>query len=134
MPKIVVSILVGIALDEGRIGSLDDLAEHYLPALSGTVRSRVSIRILLRMSSGILWRRTEDTNLNVRDILLRKMTIAASLKRFDQLSFEAGRKFNYNNANKSVLGLVVSCVFGAPLADVLSKRIWRSIEAERDTY
>jgi hypothetical protein len=38
------------------------------------------------------------------------MPIAASLKRFDQMSFEAGRKFNYNNANKSVLGLVVSCV------------------------
>ena len=37
MPKIVVSILAGIALDEGRIGSLDDLAEHYLQALSGTV-------------------------------------------------------------------------------------------------
>lgn len=134
MPKIVVSILVGIALDEGRIDSLDDLAEHYLPALSGTVWSRVSIRNLLRMSSGIAWRRTEDTDLDVRDILLRKMTIAASLKRFDQLSFEAGRKFKYNNANKSVLGLVVSCVFGAPLVDVLSKRIWRSIGAERDAY
>ncbi|MED6310525.1 MAG: hypothetical protein VX624_11565 [Pseudomonadota bacterium] len=66
------------------------------------------------------------------DILVRKMAIVARLKRFDQLSFEAGRKSNYNNANKSVLCLVVSCVFGTPLADVLSKRIWRSIEAERD--
>ncbi len=70
----------------------------------------------------------------MRDILVRKMAIVVSLKRFDQLSFEAGQKFNYNNANKSVLGLVVSCVFGAPLADVLSNRIWRSIEAERDAY
>ena len=134
MTKSVVAILVGIALDEGRNGSLDDLAKHYLPALKGTVWSRVSIRNLLRMSSGIAWRRTEDTNLHVRDILVRKMAIVARLKRFDQLSFEAGRKLNYNNANKSVLGLVVSRVFGAPLADVLSKRIWRSIEAERDAY
>ncbi|MEC7398301.1 MAG: hypothetical protein VX639_14270, partial [Pseudomonadota bacterium] len=58
----------------------------------------------------IAWRRTEDTNLHKRDILLRKMPITASLKRFDQMSFEAGRKFNSNNANKSVLGLNVSCV------------------------
>ena len=62
------------------------------------------------------------------------MPIAASLKRFDRLSFEAGRKFNYNNANTSVLGLVVARVFGAPLADVLSKRIWRPMGAERDAY
>ncbi len=66
------------------------------------------------------------------NILVRKMAIVARLNRFDQLCFEAGRKSNYINANKSVLGLVVSCDFGAPLADVLSKRIWRSIEAERD--
>ena len=134
MTKSVVAILVGIALDEGRIGSLDDLAEQYLPALSGTVWGRVSIRNLLRMSSGIAWRRTEDTNLHERDILVRKMPIAASLKRFDRLNFEAGRKFNYNNANTSVLGLVVARVFGAPLADVLSKRIWRPMGAERDAY
>lgn len=70
----------------------------------------------------------------MRDILVRKLAIAASLKRFVQKSFEAGRKFNYINANKSVLGLIVSCVFGASLADVLSKRIWRSIEADCDAY
>ena len=53
MTKSVVAILVGIALDEGRNGSFDDLAKHYLPALKGTVWSRVSIRNLLRMSSGV---------------------------------------------------------------------------------
>ncbi len=53
MTKSVVALLVGIALDEGRNGSLDDLAKHYLPALKGTVWSRVSIRNLLRLSSGV---------------------------------------------------------------------------------
>ena len=53
MTKSVVAILVGIALDEGRNGSLDDLAKNYLLALKGTVWSRVSIRNLLRMSSGV---------------------------------------------------------------------------------
>ena len=53
MTKSVVAILVGIALDEGRIGSLDDLTEQYLPALSGTVWGRVTILNLLRMSSGV---------------------------------------------------------------------------------
>ena len=134
MTKSVVAILVGIALDEGRNGSLDDLTEQYLPALSGTVWGRVSIRNLLRMSSGVAQRRTEDTNLHICDILVRKMAIVARLKRFDQLSFEAVRKFNYNNTNTSVLGLNVSRVFGAPLADILSKQIWRSMGAERDPY
>ena len=53
MTKSVVAILVGIALDEERNGSFDDLAKDYLPALKGTVWSRVSIRNLLRLSSGV---------------------------------------------------------------------------------
>ena len=53
MTNSVVAILVGIALDEGRNGSLDDLAKHYLPALKGSVWSRVSIRKLLQISSGV---------------------------------------------------------------------------------
>ena len=52
MAKTVTAMLVGIAIAEGRIRSVDDLAAVYVPALSGTEYGRTSLRHLLQMSSG----------------------------------------------------------------------------------
>lgn len=53
MAKTVTSMLVGIAIDEGRIKSVDDLAEAYVPELRGTEYGRTPLRHLLTMSSGV---------------------------------------------------------------------------------
>jgi len=55
MAKTVTALLVGIALREGAIHSLDDPASTYAPSLSGTAFGDVSLRTLLRMSSGARW-------------------------------------------------------------------------------
>src|SRR5213594_4017822 len=53
MAKTVTSMLVGIAIAEGRIRSVDDMAAVYVPALAGTEYGRTSLRHLLQMSSGV---------------------------------------------------------------------------------
>jgi CubicO group peptidase (beta-lactamase class C family) len=53
MAKTVTAMLIGIAIDEGRIRSVDDLAAAYVPALAGTEYGRTSLRHLLQMSSGV---------------------------------------------------------------------------------
>ena len=53
MAKTVTAMLVGIAIDEGRIRSVDDPASAYVPALAGTEYGRTSLRHLLQMSSGV---------------------------------------------------------------------------------
>jgi beta-lactamase family protein len=53
MAKTVVAMLVGVAVQEGKIGSIDDLAEKYVPALHGTPYGMTSLRHLLTMSSGM---------------------------------------------------------------------------------
>ena len=53
MAKTVTAMLVGIAIAEGRIRSVDDLASAYVPALAGTEYGRTSLRDLLQMSSGV---------------------------------------------------------------------------------
>src|SRR2546426_914112 len=53
MGKPVPAMLVGIAIDEGRIRSVDDRAEAYVPALAGAEYGRTSLRHLLQMSSGV---------------------------------------------------------------------------------
>ena len=53
MAKSVTSLLVGVALAEGKIASVDDLARRYVPALEGHPHGETSIRHLLQMSSGV---------------------------------------------------------------------------------
>src|SRR5262245_35930833 len=53
MAKTVTAMLIGIAIDEGRIRSVDDLAGAYVPALAGTEYGGTSLRHLLQMSSGV---------------------------------------------------------------------------------
>ena len=56
MAKTIVSMLIGIAIDEGRIHSVDDLAETYVPELAGTAFGQTSLRALLHMASGVGFR------------------------------------------------------------------------------
>jgi CubicO group peptidase (beta-lactamase class C family) len=58
MAKTVLGMLVGIAVSEGKIKSIDDLALQYVPALKGHPYGETSIRHLLTMSSGMEWRET----------------------------------------------------------------------------
>jgi hypothetical protein len=60
MAKTVVAMLVGIALAEGSIGSVDDLAKQYVPALQGHPYGETSLRHLLTMSSGVAFREEYD--------------------------------------------------------------------------
>ena len=53
MAKTVTAMLIGIAIAEGRIRSVDDVAAAYVPALAGTEYGRTSLRHLLQMSSGV---------------------------------------------------------------------------------
>src|SRR6185295_18007619 len=53
MAKTITALLIGIAVKEGAIRSIDDLAKIYLPDLKGTEYGRTPIKALLQMSSGV---------------------------------------------------------------------------------
>jgi CubicO group peptidase (beta-lactamase class C family) len=60
--KSITATLVGAALRDGAIGSLDDRCEQYLPWLRGSAYEGVTIRNLLRMCSGVAWREDDDAD------------------------------------------------------------------------
>ena len=137
MAKTVTSMLIGIAIAEGRIRSVDDLAASYVPGLSDTEYGRTSLRHLLQMSSGV--RFVEDYS--GRDDVAR---LAADTFRqvgaggveavtpFNQRIVAAGTKFSYASVETQVLGLVLRNAVGRPVAEYLSEKIWKPIGAEAD--
>lgn len=135
MAKTVLAMLVGIALHEKKIASLDDLASQYVPALKGYPYGETSIRHLLTMSSGISFTedysgRDDGTRL-VRNTI-RQMTNggADAVLEFNRREAPAGTRFKYISSDSQVLGLVLIAAVKQPLAEYLSDKIWRPMGAE----
>ncbi len=137
MAKTVTSMLVGIAIAEGRIRSVDDPAAAYVPALAETEYGRTSLRHLLQMSSGVRFVETysgrDDVSRLAADTF-RQLGPGGveAVTPFNDRAVPAGTKFSYASVETQVLGLVLRNAIGRPVADYLSEKIWRPMGAEAD--
>lgn len=138
--KSVTSTLIGAALQEGRISSLDDKVTKYVRQLQGSAYEQNTIRDLLRMSSGVRW--NEDYSNNPDSDIGRLMHAVNSgspgavmeLMRTRPRAAQPGSVFNYSTGESYVLGAVVASVTGMSLSDYLSQKIWAPLGMEADGY
>jgi len=139
MAKSVTALLMGIAIAEGHIKSVDDLAKEYVPELVGHPYGETSIRHLLQMSSGVKF--SEDyTGSDDSAILYRGSAgnlgpggVSTVMPfRNNERIYEPGKKFKYASSETQVLGLVLRQAIGKSLADYLSEKIWQPMGAESD--
>jgi CubicO group peptidase (beta-lactamase class C family) len=138
MAKTIVGLLIGIAVNEGKIRSIDDLAESYVPGLEGAAYGQTPIKALLQMRSGVFFR--EDYADTKGDIYtLAHLTLGqdrggslAAVKRFNWRRAAPGEYFSYSSADTVVLGLVLAAATGRTLSDYASEKLWRPLGAEAD--
>ena len=137
--KSVLSLLYGVALEEGAIRGLDDDVVSYLPGLKGSAYEGVSIRQILQMSSGVEWNEEEADRASD---LLQTARIAQEGGIEGVLAYmatlprkaEPGTVFNYNTGETLIAGAVLRAASGKPLAQYLSEKIWQPAGMERDAY
>ena len=137
MAKTVVAMLVGIALEEGSINSVDDTADRYVPQLAAKEYGKTPLRHLLSMSSGVAFSETYNGSDDVAMLARLSMGFAspggaATVKPFNRRERDAGEKFHYSSAETQVLGLVLRSATGKPIAEYLSEKIWKPMGAEAD--
>lgn len=127
--KSVISALVGIAIGEGKIKSIDDPILTYLPELKGQGMDSITVRNLLTMGSGIRYRLAffpwDEFVLagyypNLRQLLLSDLVVVEP----------PGQSFHYNNFNTELLGVILERTTGAPPGHYLQEKIWKPIGAE----
>jgi len=138
MAKSVLSTLVGIALAEGRISSIDDPVKKYAPQFADTAYADVPLRDLLTMSSGIAWNDdtkdpNSDTSKLLRAVYFQGDRAGAFVGRSPRRA-PAGTVFNYGSADPQVLAAVLSNATGSALSDYLSQKIWRPLGASAEGY
>ncbi len=134
--KSFVATLIGIAHDEGKIRSLDDLVTDYVPALKGSAYDGVPIKHVLQMSSGVAFDETYDDRLSDIQLFFWKTrtlgrAINSVLKDYDSAE-PSGINFHYASIDTQVLGAILIQLYDTSLSDLLSEKLWQPLGMEAD--
>jgi CubicO group peptidase (beta-lactamase class C family) len=137
MAKTITSMLIGIAVGEGKVKSIDDDIQTYVPELAGTEYGRTPIRALLHMSSGVAFREVYDGNDDIaqlnRDLFgLSGRSAVTSVAQFNNRTAPPGTVWHYASVETEILGLVLRAATGVPIGDYLRDKIWQPIGTEAD--
>ena len=135
--KSLTSTLVGAAVQDGAIQSLDDPITDYITDLRGSAYDGVTIRQVLTMSSGAAW--NEDYTDPQSDVARFNEHQAAdgigatvSYMRTLKRAAKPGERWHYNTGETNLIGVLVSEATGKPLADYLSEKVWSRFGMQQD--
>ena len=139
MIKSLTSTLVGAALQDGAIASLDDAVSGYLPALRGSAYDAVGIRHLITMSSGVDWNedytdRNSHVNRYSKSLGDKVPGGVLALMRSVRGLHPPGSHFNYNTGDTYVLGALLSAATGQSLAEYMSRTVWARVGMGFDAF
>jgi CubicO group peptidase (beta-lactamase class C family) len=140
MAKSITSMLIGIALAEGRIKSLDDRIDAYIPDLAQSAYAGVTIRQVMEMRSGVDYEERYDFDnpgvaaANHNNALVLNLTRFADMACAVKRKTEPGSTFEYKTLDTAVLGWLVERAVGMTASAYLASRIWEPLGAEADGY
>lgn len=124
------STLVGAAIKDGAINSLEDNISRYIPDLRGSAYDGVSVRQLLTMSTGVRWNEDyEDPNSDVSRFNNAEpepgVDATVSYMRKLPRAHAPGTTWNYSTGETNLIGVLVSSATKKPLAQYLQEKIWQ---------
>ena len=137
--KSFVSSLIGFAIRDGVISSVNDKLEVYLPELVNTGYAGVTIKQALQMSSGIrfddpLRGEADDTvSWGLNAIILNNISAFEAAAAFPRTS-PPGTVFNYNTAETQILLELLSRTTKMHAADYMSNKIWQPLGMKHDAF
>ena len=131
------STLVGAAIQDGAIESLDTPITRYIPELKGSGYDGVTVEQLLTMRSGVQWNEDyADPNSDVAKFGEQKpvngIDPVISYMKTKQRDAEPGSRWQYNTGETNLIGVLVAQATGKKLSDYLSEKIWQPLGMESD--
>ncbi len=131
MAKSIVGMLVGIALEEGKIRSLDQAVADFIPEFKAGKKAGITLRHLLTMTSGLVWDESYNSVASPTTELyygddLRKLVTGLPVKH------APGTVWYYSSADSQILSMALEAAVGLSLSDYASQKIWQPIGAEQD--
>lgn len=133
MAKTIVSILIGAAIDEGKIKNVDQPVGDFLPEFKEGENAKLTIKHLLTMSSGINFDENYVNPLaypgeGYYGSEIKKLTYSY------KVCEEPGKAFHYLSGNTELLGFVIEKATGKPLSDYASEKLWKPLGAKNSAF
>ena len=122
------STLLGAAVKDGHIASLDDPVTKYIPGLAGSAYEGVTVRQLATMTSGVKWNEdytdpdSDVAQMNRFVVEYGPEAIVAQMKALPREA-EPGAKWVYKTGETNLIGLLIENAVGKPLAEYAKARI-----------
>lgn len=131
--KTVVALLIGIALDEGKIKSLDEPVYAYIPEFKSGGRDKITIRHLLMMSSGLDWEESGKNPLSENAESYYGTDLYGLVTRQHAIE-KPGIRFEYQSGNSQLLGYIVERATKQDLSSYAQEKIWKKIGSEQNAF
>lgn len=132
MAKSVTSILIGCAIDQGLIKSVDEPVTNYIPEIAKKGFDKVTIKHLLQMTSGIKFNESYVNPFGDAASFYYGLNLRKEVKKM-KLKTEPGKKFEYVSGNTQLLGLVLErSLKDQTITSYLQEKIWTPLEMEFD--
>ncbi len=131
------STLVGAAIQDGYINSIDDMVSDYIPDLKGSAYDNVTIKQLLTMTSGVAWNEDyADPQSDVARFNSHQaepgVDVTVSYMRQLKAEAEPGTKWVYKTGETNLIGVLASSAANKPLAQYLSEKVWKPFGMQQD--
>ena len=132
MGKSFVSALMGIAVSEGYVGSVEDPIGKYIPEFVGTELEKIPIRACLQMASGINFDEEKDmSGFSMRTLMGHPAMKVISKYGVQEEPYTYRR---YLSINTEILGQIIKNATGRGLADYMEEKLWKRMGAAHDAY
>lgn len=131
MAKSITAILIGAAIKEGKIKSIDEPVAHYIKEFADGEKNKITIRNLLTMSSGLRW---DEAYSNPWSITTKAYYGSDIYKLCANLNVETtpGVTFNYQSCNSELLSFIITSATGKNISTYASEKLWGPIGAVHD--
>ena len=136
LAKSMTSTLIGMAIKDGYIDSVQSQLVQYIPELKGTVYDGVTIEHLITMTTGVGWSENYKASSDVAQFIIHKAPDGgdSTISYMSQLERVAppGQIFNYNTGEANLAGILVKKATGRSISEYLSEKIWKPYGMEAD--
>lgn len=129
--KSIISMLIGVAIDEGKIKSVNEPVGNYIDHFKEGKLAKIKIKDLLTMSSGTSWDESDKGYFSLNGKAYYGDDMEYVVKQFEYKE-PAGKTWEYRSGDTQTLGLIVEKVFGKSIADLTSEKLLQPMGAEAD--
>lgn len=131
--KSIVGLLVGIAIDEGKIGSVDDKVMKYIPEYNRGRQKDITIRNLLTMSAGMDWDEAYASLFSVTTHGYYGNDLYKLIMGLDIVD-TPGVQYSYRSGETQLLSFVLEAATGETISEYAEKKLWRPMMAGQDAF